>query len=579
MGIHRGAFLLSYPKSGGTPTSKYLITSALPYINGVKHLGNLAGSLLPADVYARFLRHEGEEVLFICATDEHGTPAELSARKAGLCVQDYCKAMYQKQSSIYAQFGLSFDHFGRTSSAQNRALTQHFYEKLTAHGYIVERTIRQVYSVADGRFLPDRYVVGTCPKCGYPAARGDQCENCTSVLDPTDLQVPRSAISGSTDLEVRATNHLFLRLDALSRAIRTWVDDHADWSRLTRSIALKWLDEGLSERCITRDLDWGVPVPREGLEHKVFYVWFDAPIGYMGATKEWSDQAPHERDWQAWWWDAPDVTYTQFMAKDNVPFHTVFFPGMVLGTREPWTMATQIKSFNWLTYYGGKFSTSQKRGIFLDDALALFPADYWRYVLLANAPESDDTRFTWESFARAVNQDLVGTFGNFVNRTLKLAEAHFGHRVPEGGAPGDVEHRLQDSCQRLAEAYREHLRHQEFRKAVQVLRALWSTGNVYLDRRAPWNLLKTQRDEAAVVLRTAINLIMYFAMAAEPIIPFAAGVVLDALQVNDRERQKWLQEIDLESYSPGREFYVPDLLFRRIDGTEITALQQRFAGL
>ena len=559
--------------------SKYLITSALPYINGVKHLGNLAGSLLPADVYARFLRHEGEEVLLVCATDEHGTPAELSAREAQLSVQEYCDAMYRTQSSIYAQFGLSFDHFGRTSSVPNRVLTQHFYEQLMRHGYLVERPIRQIYSAEDGRFLPDRYVVGTCPKCGYQAARGDQCESCTAVLDPTDLVAPRSAISGSTDLEVRETDHLFLRLDGLAGPIRDWVDQHHQWSRLTRSIALKWLDEGLSERCVTRDLPWGVPVPRAGFENKVFYVWFDAPIGYIGATKEWSDQAPHERDWRAWWWDASDVTYSQFMAKDNVPFHTVFFPGMVLGTREPWTMARQIKSFNWLTYYGGKFSTSQKRGIFLDDALALFPADYWRYFLLANAPESDDSRFTWELFAQAVNKDLVGTFGNFVNRTLKLIEAHFGHVVPEGGAPGDAEQRLQDDCQRLTGGYREHLRHQEFRKAVQVLRELWATGNVYLDRRAPWNLLKTQRDEAAVILRTAINLIAYFAMAADPIIPFAAGTVLDALQVNDRERQKWLVTIDLESYRPEQEFRVPDLLFRRIDGTEIVALRKRFEGL
>ncbi len=559
--------------------SKYLITSALPYINGVKHLGNLAGSLLPADVYARFLRREGEAVLFICATDEHGTPAELSAAVAQRSVRDYCDTMYRKQSSIYARFGLSFDHFGRTSSAQNRELTQHFYEQITAHGYLVEHPIRQIYSAADGRFLPDRYVVGTCPQCGYQAARGDQCESCTAVLEPTELLQPQSAISGSTDLEVHDTDHLFLRLDALSGSIRAWVENHPCWSRLTRSIALKWLDEGLSERCVTRDLTWGVPIPREGFAHKVFYVWFDAPIGYIGATKEWSDQAPNQRDWRAWWFDAKDVNYTQFMAKDNVPFHTVFFPGMILGTGEPWTLATQIKSFNWLTYYGAKFSTSQKRGIFLDDALELFPADCWRYYLLANAPESGDASFTWELFAHAVNKDLVGTFGNFVNRTLKLIEANFGRRVPEGGEPGDTERRLQEDCQRLADEYRGHLRHLEFRKAVQVLRELWSIGNVYLDQQSPWNLLKTRRDGAAVVLRTAINLMKYFTLAAEPVIPFTATVLFEALQMTADEGLEWIDRIDLASYGPGREFFVPDLLFHRIGGTEINALQQRFAGL
>lgn len=559
--------------------SRFLITSALPYINGVKHLGNLAGSLLPADVYARFLRREGEEVLFICATDEHGTPAELSAREAELSTQEYCDAMHLKQSSVYAQFGLSFDHFGRTSSAQNKALTQHVFEQLVANGYIAERPIQQFFSRTDDRFLPDRYVVGTCPKCGYVEARGDQCENCTSVLEPTELLEPRSAISGGTDLEIRTTDHLFLRLDALSGEIRTWVEAHTNWSRLTRSIATKWLDEGLNERCITRDLSWGVPVPRNGFENKVFYVWFDAPIGYIGATQEWSDAAPNERDWKTWWLDAPDVTYTQFMAKDNVPFHTIFFPGMILGTREPWTMPIQIKSFNWLTYYGAKFSTSQKRGVFLDDALQLFPADYWRYFLLANAPESDDVIFTWELFAQTINKDLVGTFGNFVNRTLKLIQSEFGNEVAVGGYNGESEQRLQEECERLIAKYRKALRQQEFRKAVQVLRELWSTGNIYLDRRAPWSLVKASRDDAAVVLRTAINLIKYFALAAEPVVPFAASAVLDALQLDDDERKHWIQDINLSSYGPGRVFHVPELLFRRIDAKEVEILQKQFGGL
>lgn len=559
--------------------SKFLITSALPYINGVKHLGNLTSSLLPADAYARFLRLEEEEVLFICATDEHGTPAELSALEAGLSVQDYCNTMYVKQSSIYAKFGLSFDYFGRTSSVQNQELAKHFYERLAANGYIVERPIQQVYSLKDERFLPDRYVVGTCPKCGYEAARGDQCENCTSVLDPADLLAPRSAISGSTELEVRTTQHLFLRLDALSDAVRTWVETHQGWSRLTRSIALKWLDEGLNERCITRDLQWGVSVPRDGFQGKVFYVWFDAPIGYIGATKEWSDHEPNSRDWKNWWLDAPDVTYTEFMAKDNVPFHTVFFPAMILGTREPWTMANQIKSFNWLTYYGGKFSTSQKRGIFLDDALELYDADYWRYFLLANSPETDDTSFTWDLFATMLNKDLVGNFGNFVNRTLKLTATQFGHEVPRGGTPSELEDKLKYDCQRVLVVYRSHLRSLDFRRAIQELRELWSLGNVYLDRRAPWNLVNTDRNQAAMVLRTAINLIKWFAVAAEPIIPFSVAKVFDALHLAEGERKMWMKDgIDLYSYGAERVFTIPGPLFRRIEKSEIEDLKQRFSG-
>lgn len=558
---------------------KHLVTSALPYINGIKHLGNLVGSLLPADVYARFLRLEGEDVLFICATDEHGTPAELSALEQHLSVEAYCETMYQRQSAVFRQFGLSFDHFGRTSSPHNHELTQRIYNSLCRNGFIVERPIRQVYAVEEGRFLPDRYIVGTCPHCGYDGARGDQCEQCTALLDPVDLLHPRSAVSGSDALEIRSTNHLFLRLDLLSDDVRRWVESHEDWSRLTKSIAFKWLDEGLRERCISRDLHWGVRVPREGFDDKVFYVWFDAPIGYIGATKEWASHDPARRDWRDWWWNAPDVRYTQFLGKDNVPFHTVFFPAMLLGTGEPWTMAGEIKSFNWLNYYGGKFSTSQKRGIFLDDALALFDPDIWRYFLLANAPEADDVSFTWEVFASVVNKDLVGIFGNFVNRTLKLSVAQFGSTVPDGGVWTDREAALVQACQTVIDAYRSHLRNLEYRKAIQSLRQLWSLGNVYLDHAAPWNLVRTERDEAAMVLRTAINLIALFAHAAEPIIPFTSNKVYDELNLTVDERSSWIAgEIDLTCYSAGRTFHVPEPLFRRIDKDEIGALAMRFSG-
>ncbi|MGW8882552.1 class I tRNA ligase family protein, partial [Streptomyces mirabilis] len=294
----------------------------------------------------------------------------------------------------------AFDYFGRSSSQQNVEITQHFARKLNENGFIEERAIRQVYSPVDGRFLPDRYVEGTCPHCGYDKARGDQCENCTRVLDPTDLINPRSAISGSTDLEVRETKHLFLLQSKLQHEVEEWIATvSAEWPHLSTSIARKWLTEGLNDRAITRDLDWGVPVPADtwpelAAEGKVFYVWFDAPIEYIGATKEWADAVGdgESRDWKSWWYEADDtVRYTQFMAKDNVPFHTVMFPATELGVREPWKKVDVVKGFNWLTFYGGKFSTSQKRGVFTDAALEILPGDYWRYFLIANAPESDDS--------------------------------------------------------------------------------------------------------------------------------------------------------------------------------------------
>jgi methionyl-tRNA synthetase len=558
---------------------RYLITSALPYINGIKHLGNLVGSMLPADIYARFLRQEGHEVLYICATDEHGTPAEIAALEAGLDVATFCQKQHEIQAAIYQKFGLSFDCFSRTSSQYQREMTQHFYRQLDAHGFIEEREISQMYSLDDQRFLPDRYVIGTCPICGYTSARGDQCENCTSVLDPTELVEPRSAISGSTRLEIRQTRHLFLKLSQLSEEVRAWVEKQNEWSNLTRSIAFKWLNEGLKDRCITRDLSWGVPVPRPGFEGKVFYVWFDAPIGYISATQEWAAHQPQPDAWKGWWYSAEDVRYVQFMAKDNLPFHTIMFPAMILGTREPWKLANDIKGFNWLNYYGGKFSTSSKRGVFLDQALDILPADYWRYALCAIAPESSDSAFTWELFQTKVNKDLADTLGNFVNRTLKFCASKFGTTVPEGGVAGAAEEKLQAACDRQVETFRTCLQNLEFRKAADALCALWTLGNQYIDEQAPWTLIKQDREAAAVVLRTCINLIRLYAIASSPLIPFTSEQLFDSLNLSSGDRATPLtQAVQLNALQPRHSFEVPPVLFRKLEDEQITQLKQQFGG-
>ncbi|KPQ32911.1 MAG: methionyl-tRNA synthetase MetG [Phormidesmis priestleyi Ana] len=556
---------------------RHLITSALPYINGIKHLGNLVGSMLPADVYARFLRQEGEEVLYICGTDEHGTPAEIAALEEGLDVAEFCTRQYERQAEVYRKFGLSFDYFGRTSSAEHRELTQDFFRSLDEHGFIEEREISQVYSVADERFLPDRYVEGTCPNCGYDRARGDQCENCTKMLNPTDLINPRSAVSGSTDVEVRTSRHLFLRLDKLSGEVREWVDQQTDWPNLTRSIANKWLDEGLQSRGITRDLKWGVPVPKECFEDKVFYVWFDAPIGYVSATKSWGDKVG--KDWKSWWYNADDVRYTQFMAKDNLPFHTIMWPATILGTREPWKMADYIKGFNWLNYYGGKFSTSSKRGVFLDQALEIAPPDYWRYMLMASAPESADSAFTWEQFQTKINKELADNFGNFINRILKFTASRFGNELPAGGEPGEAEIELERRCMELVEGLRSHLQSMEFRKATETLNALWSAGNQYIDVRAPWTLFKQDKNEAAVVIRTCINLIRLYAITAAPFIPTTVEQLFNALQLTDDERQSSMTAAaDLTILAAGRPFEVPPVLIQKIDDDRVAELKAQYGG-
>ncbi|MFC9861688.1 MULTISPECIES: methionine--tRNA ligase [unclassified Streptomyces] len=569
--------------------ARHLVTSALPYINGIKHLGNMVGSMLPADVYSRYLRQRGHDVLYICATDEHGTPAELAAKEAGLSVAEFCAQAHDAQKAVYDGFELAFDYFGRSSSQQNVEITQHFARKLHENGFIEERAIRQVYSPVDGRFLPDRYVEGTCPHCGYDKARGDQCENCTRVLDPTDLIDPRSAISGSTDLEVRETKHLFLLQSKLQHEVEEWIATvSAEWPHLSTSIARKWLTEGLNDRAITRDLDWGVPVPADtwpelAAEGKVFYVWFDAPIEYIGATKEWADASAdgESRDWKSWWYEADDtVRYTQFMAKDNVPFHTVMFPATELGVREPWKKVDVVKGFNWLTFYGGKFSTSQKRGVFTDAALEILPGDYWRYFLIANAPESDDSSFTWEHFTATVNKDLADTLGNFVNRVLSFSRKRFGDEVPAGRAAGEAEAKLGEEIARLLGEYEEQMEALQFRKAAAALRALWSAGNSYLEEKAPWLEIKTDADGAALTLRTAMNLIHLYAVVSEPFIPTSTAAMRGAFAL-ENDTATWVtaeQAKSLDAVPAGTAFTVPPVLFAKISEEDLESYRARFGG-
>ena len=566
--------------------ARTLITSAIPYINGIKHLGNLIGSQLPADLYARYRRARGDEVLFLCATDEHGTPAELAAAKAGKPVAEYCAEMWEVQARLADGFRLSFDHFGRSSSPQNHRLTQHFAGRLAENGYIDERADRQVYSNADGRFLPDRYVEGTCPNCGYERARGDQCENCTKQLDPTDLIEPRSAISGSTDLEVRETKHLYLRQSDLKDELDAWIDAQSEWPVLTTSIAKKWLHDGdgLQDRGITRDLDWGIPVKRgtedwPGMEGKVFYVWFDAPIEYIACAAEWVDAGKGD-DWERWWRTdkgADDVRYVQFMGKDNVPFHTLGFPATLIGSGEPWKRVDYLKSFNYLNYDGGQFSTSQGRGVFMDQALSILPSDYWRWWLLSHVPENQDAEFTWENFQASVNKDLADVLGNFVSRVTKFCRAKFGEAVPTGGAWGAPERALVARIHAGLGRYQDHMDAIEIRKAASELRALWVAGNEYLQEAAPWSAHKTDPDMAAMQIRLALNLIRLYAAVSAPFVPDACDTLRNALGL---EALPWPDDAEtaLTELPPGHAFAVPDVLFAKIADAQREDWAERFAG-
>jgi methionyl-tRNA synthetase len=566
--------------------ARHLITSAIPYINGIKHLGNLIGSQLPADLYARYLRARGHEVLFLCATDEHGTPAELAAAKADKPVADYCAEMWEVQAKLAEGFRLSFDHFGRSSSPQNHHLTQHFAKALDDAGLIREVSETQMYSHADGRFLPDRYIEGTCPNCGFDSARGDQCDNCTKQLDPVDLINPHSTISGSTYLEMRETKHLYLRQSVMKDQIEEWIDTRDGWPVLTTSIAKKWLNDGdgLQDRGITRDLDWGVPVqkgdaPWPGMEGKVFYVWFDAPIEYIACAQEWVDAGKGD-DWARWWRTdkgADDVRYTQFMGKDNVPFHTLSFPVTILGSAEPWKLVDYIKSFNYLNYDGGQFSTSRGRGVFMDQALDILPPDYWRWWLLSHVPETSDSEFTWENFQSGVNKDLADVLGNFASRVTKFCRAKFSEAVPEGGTPGEPEAKLIADLTAKVREYEGHMEAIEIRKATSALRAAWVLGNEYLQDVAPWTTFKTDPEQAAMQIRLALNLIRLYAVISDPFIPDACADLRAAMH---SENADWPDDVAaaLTVLPAGHAFTVPQVTFRKITDAEREDWQDRFAG-
>lgn len=568
--------------------ARILITSAIPYINGIKHLGNLVGSQLPADLYARYNRLRGNEVMFICATDEHGTPAELAAAKVNKPIEQFCAEMYKIQKKLSDGFNLSFDHFGRSSSDENKKLTQYFAGQLNKNGLIKEVNEKQIFSKMDKRFLPDRYIEGTCPACNYENARGDQCENCTKQLNPTDLLEPRSAISGSKDLEIRETTHLYLQQSKLKNDLDKWIKSKKDWPILTTSIAQKWLHdgEGLQDRGITRDLDWGVPVKNgeedwPGMEKKVFYVWFDAPIEYIAATAELTNsQNLGNEAWERWWRTdkgADDVYYVQFMGKDNVPFHTLSFPSTLMGSGEPWKLVDYIKSFNYLNYDGGQFSTSQGRGIFMDQALDILPSDYWRWWLLTHVPENSDSEFTWDNFQLSINKDLADVLGNFVSRVTKFCRSKFGEEVPETSGFRNIEIELIEEIQARINKYQTFLETLEIRKASSELRKIWVLGNEYLQKTEPWAIYKFEPKTSGMIINLSINLIRLYAILSEPFIPDTSQKIMLAVNSED---WSWPNSVEnaLQVLPPKHSFNVPDVLFNKITDDERDIMQKKFSG-
>ena len=548
-------------------------------MNGVKHLGNFVGSLLPADIYARYLRLRGYDVLAICGTDEHGTPCEVAALQEGLPVEEYAEKYYKIQKKIYEDFSLSFDYFGRTSSPENHAITQYIFLKLYDNGLIREQEVTQLYSIDDQRFLPDRFVIGTCPHCGYERARGDQCEKCTTLLDAAELINPRSVISDSTNIELRTSKHLFIDLPRMQNRIAAWVESKKEvWPKTSYSIAKKWLTEGLKARAITRDLKWGVPVPLDGYRDKVFYVWFDAPIGYIGISMEWAKQKGDPDRWK-WYWKDPKTKLFQFIGKDNVPFHAVTWPATMIGADDGFVHAHVVKGFEFLNFEGDKFSTSLQRGVFTDAALKEFPPDYWRYYLMVIAPERHDTDFQWSGFQQAVNRDLSDSLGNFVHRTLTFLNRHFDGLVPGLGPLGMPDKAILNKLNQVHQEVQTLLDRCEFQKAIKTIRAFWADCNAYFQEKAPWKAIKEDMDSVKTTLNICHTISRAIAILSAPFIPVTAEKLYEYLGLEQNVHSERWDAISSQRTPVGTRIHPnPKPIFQKIDSEQIEDVKTRYAG-
>ncbi len=542
---------------------KILITSALPYANGPLHFGHIAGAYLPGDCYARFARLRGHEVLYICGSDEHGVAITLSAEQAGRTPKQQVDHFHAINEDFFQKLGFSFDHYSRTTWPGHVATTQQFFRDLLANGYIEEKVTEQLYSETDRKFLADRYVTGTCPRCGFEEARGDECQKCGASYEATDLKNPRSKLTGSP-LVRKPTNHWFLRFDLFKDKLQAWLKTR-DWKPNVLNFAKHYVDD-LRPRAITRDSDWGIPVPLPEAKGKVFYVWFDAPIGYISATQDWAIKTGQPDAWKNFWLD-PATKYVQFIGKDNIPFHAVFFPAMEMGQNIPYKLVDELPANEFLNLEGKQFSKSEGWTIDLERFFKRYTTDQIRYTIAANAPESQDSEFTWKDFQMRCNGELLGKYGNFANRTLVFAQQHCQGEVPHPANLDNVDRAFQARIQELANQAAESYEHFHLRKAAQIVMEIAQAGNVYFDAKKPWISAKTPATHQAMHTAIALCLeaIKTMALVSLPIIPESAAKLWKLLgYTSSLEDQKWDQVLS-HPLPIGQKLPIPWLLFQKIE--------------
>ena len=535
---------------------RYLITSALPYANGPVHIGHLAGVYVPSDIYTRYLRLKGHDVISVCGSDEHGVPITIKARKEGITPQQVVDRYHEIIEKSFRRLGMSFDIYSRTSSPTHRVTASDFFRKLYDEGKFIEQTSMQYYDEEAQTFLADRYIVGTCPRCQNEKAYGDQCEKCGSTLSPDELINPRSAVSGAVPVK-RETKHWYLPLDKYEGFLREWIlQSHPEWKANVYGQCKSWLDLGLQPRAVSRDLDWGIPVPVEGAEGKVLYVWFDAPIGYISATK---DLTP---DWEKYW-KSEDTKMVHFIGKDNIVFHCIVFPSM-LKAHGDYILPENVPANEFLNLEGDKISTSQNWAVWLHEYLEEFPGkeDVLRYVLCANAPETKDNDFTWKDFQARNNSELVAVLGNFINRALVLTKKYYDGVVPQRGTLTEYDEATIEELQKIKASLERNIEHYHFREALKDAMAYSRIGNKYLADTEPWKVVKTDPERVKTILNIALQITANTAIAIEPFMPFSAEKILAMLAV---DKFGWEQLGSMELLEEGHTIGEAQLLFEKIE--------------
>ena len=551
--------------------AKILITSALPYVNNIPHLGNLIGSVLSADCFARFARMEGNEVLFVLGTDEYGTTTVAKAMEEKVTPRELADKYFKIHKKIYDGFLTSYDCLGRSTSKENADIVQDIFLKLYKNGYFVEHTTSQLYSEQSKMFLSDRFVEGECPYCHAEGARGDQCDACGKLLDQKDLIKPICKIDGTRPI-MKETKHLYIDLPKIEPKLREWIAKHEeDWSPLAKSITHNWLNAGLKERAITRDLEWGIPVPLEEWKGKVFYSWFDAPIAYIGITN-----ACIGEKWKEWWFDK-DLTFYQYMGKDNVPFHSIMFPSYLIGTGEPYHLVDVLDSTAYLNYENKKFSKSKGTGVFGDDALESGIAiDIWRYYMFRMRPENSDTEFVWDDFMAKVNNELVGNYGNFVNRVISLTHKFFEGKKPAKGAQQGAkkDSQLIKDATKMLEEYKELMKKSKLRDGLEKANEISSLGNKYVQEKEPWTLAKTDLAAAGEVIANCIDLCRILALIYQPYMPESSAKVWKAVTGSDIKGVTF-DEALLET-KEGFGVEQIGIIFQKLEKEKIDEMKQKF---